>query len=86
MRLFSSLLLALPLLVTTALAEKVEKKPVAVIHLNAIQASKMVIGPNVEKRPTVIDIRTLGEFKEDTLQPQFTSTFWKRLLRTQFKS
>lgn len=86
MRLFLSLLLALPLLVTTVLAEKVEKKPVAVIHLNAIQASKMVIGPNVEKRPTIIDIRTLGEFKEghlasaihiDFLEENFADTIQK---------
>ena len=77
MNLFASLLLTLPLLVTTALADKVEKKPAAVIHLNAIQASKMVIGPNAEKRPTIIDIRTLGEFKAGHLESAIHIDFLK---------
>lgn len=63
MNFFSSLLLALPLLMNTASAHNPEKKPAAVIHLDAGQASEIMSAPDKQKRPTVIDIRTLGEFK-----------------------
>ena len=77
MNLFASLLLALPLLMTTASAAKPEKKPAAIVHLDAEQASKIMTGPNKEKRPTIIDIRTLGEFKAGHLENAIHIDFLK---------
>ena len=77
MNFFSSLLLALPLLMNTASADKPEKKPAAIVHLDAGQASKIMTGPNKEKRPTIIDIRTLGEFKAGHLENAIHVDFLK---------
>lgn len=77
MNLFAPLLLALPLLMTTASADKPEKKTAAIVHLDAEQASKIMTGPNKEKRPTIIDIRTLGEFKAGHLESAIHIDFLK---------
>tara|TARA_B100001057_G_scaffold126402_1_gene125274 strand:- start:5070 stop:5441 length:372 start_codon:yes stop_codon:yes gene_type:complete len=61
----------------TASAHKPEKKPAAVIHLDAGQASKIMSAPNKEKRPTIIDIRTLGEFKAGHLESAIHIDFLK---------
>ena len=77
MNFFSSLLLALPLLMNTASAHNPEKKPAAVIHLDAGQASKIMSAPDKQKRPTIIDIRTLGEFKAGHLESAVHIDFLK---------
>ena len=84
MNFFSSLLLALPLLMNTASVEKPDQKPATVIHLDAGQAAKIISIPDKKKRPTIIDIRTLGEFKAGHLESAL-STFSKRTFQTQFK-
>jgi rhodanese-related sulfurtransferase len=68
MNLFPALLVALPLLISSAPADKAKIKPAPVIHLDAGQTSKILNGPDKKKRPTIIDIRTLGEFKAGHLQ------------------
>ena len=77
MNFFSSLLLALPLLMTTASADKPEKKPAAIVHLDAGQAAKIISVPDKKKRPTIIDIRTLGEFKAGHLESAIHIDFLK---------
>ena len=77
MNFFSSLLLALPLLMNTASAHNPEKKPAAVIHLDAGQAAKIMSAPDKQKRPTIIDIRTLGEFKAGHLESAVHIDFLK---------
>lgn len=77
MNFFSSLLLALPLLMNTASSHNPEKKPAAVIHLDAGQASKIMSAPDKQKRPTIIDIRTLGEFKAGHLESAVHIDFLK---------
>ena len=77
MNFFSSLLLALPLLMNTASAHNPEKKSAAVIHLDAGQASKIMSAPDKQKRPTIIDIRTLGEFKAGHLESAVHIDFLK---------
>tara|TARA_Y100000766_G_scaffold70299_1_gene59013 strand:+ start:3588 stop:4001 length:414 start_codon:yes stop_codon:yes gene_type:complete len=77
MNFFSSLLLALPLLMTTASADKPEKKPAAIVHLDAGQAAKIISVPDKKKRPTIIDIRTLGEFKAGHLENAIHIDFLK---------
>ena len=77
MNFFSSLLLALPLLITTASADKPEKKPAAIVHLDAGQAAKIISVPDKKKRPTIIDIRTLGEFKAGHLENAIHIDFLK---------
>ena len=77
MNFFSSLLLALPLLITTASADKPEKKPAAILHLDAGQAAKIISVPDKKKRPTIIDIRTLGEFKAGHLENAIHIDFLK---------
>ena len=77
MNFFSSLLLALPLLITTASADKPEKNPAAIVHLDAGQAAKIISVPDKKKRPTIIDIRTLGEFKAGHLENAIHIDFLK---------
>ena len=77
MNFFSSLLLALPLLMTTASADKPEKKPAVIVHLDAGQAAKIISVPDKKKRPTIIDIRTLGEFKAGHLESAIHIDFLK---------
>lgn len=77
MNFFSSLLLALPLLMNTASVEKPDQKPATVIHLDAGQAAKIISIPDKKKRPTIIDIRTLGEFKAGHLESAIHIDFLK---------
>ena len=77
MNFFSSLLLALPLLMNTASVEKPDQKPATVIHLDAGQAAKIISIPDKKKRPTIIDIRTLGEFKAGRLESAIHIDFLK---------
>jgi len=77
MNFFSSLLLVLPLLMNTASVEKPDQKPATVIHLDAGQAAKIISIPDKKKRPTIIDIRTLGEFKAGHLESAIHIDFLK---------
>tara|TARA_B100001093_G_scaffold161559_1_gene154004 strand:+ start:1570 stop:1983 length:414 start_codon:yes stop_codon:yes gene_type:complete len=68
MNLFPALPAALALLLTAAPADEAEIKPARVIHLDAGQTSKILNSPDKKKKPIIIDIRTLGEFKAGHLQ------------------